>query len=184
MKEILTFLKKAIDDESLSLVSRDCVTSTSGKKYFYKLTSVHEEQYIGEAESLKLLSKAAPGLAPGLISCRTVAGETLFISEYIDLGGRLSNSGFEELARRLATEVHRYRSENGFGFGVPSYCGATKIRHGWFPTWSECFSNMIDELLSQLRAQGLQYLDLCRKGQELRNRYRFISVSRHNTCTS
>jgi protein-ribulosamine 3-kinase len=173
MEEILALLEETIDDGSVSVVSQNCIKSISGKEYFYKLIPGDDEQCRGEAESLKLLSKAAPGIAPGLVLCQKVPRGTIFVSEYIDFGGSLSISSFEELAKRLSTEVHQYKSESGFGFGLPSYCGATKISHGWFSTWSECYSNMLGDLLFQLQARGHQYLDLCEKGHELRNRYEF-----------
>jgi len=171
MPSTLSALKDILDDDSLEFESHDCVASTaSGKRYFYKSTSVSGEQYNGEAESLRLLGSAAPGLAPHLVSCQETGKDTIFLSEYIDLDRGLKSKDFDELAKRLALEVHQKESTNGFGFGVPSYCGATRIVHGWYHSWADCYSNMIAELLTQLRTQGSRYQNLCDKGQRLQER--------------
>lgn len=170
---VLAKLKEINSEASFSVEGRDRVQSSTGETYFYKTTTTLGEQFKGEAESLRLLSIAAPGLAPNLISCHeNDNGQTLFISEYLNLGaGGLSQAGYEELAWRLGLEVHQHKSEKGFGFGVPSYCGATRISHGWFENWAECYSNMIGELLSQLKGKGSRYANLCEKGNELRERH-------------
>lgn len=167
----LSTLKDMLGDNSLAQALQDCVVSAaSGKRYFYKTTVVAGEQYHGEAESLRLLHTAALGLVPRLVSCQEIEKQTIFLSEYIDIDRSLARTDFEELARRLALEVHQCESTNGFGFGIPSYCGATRIAHGWFSSWAECYSNMIEGLLSQLGAQGSRYRALCEKGRELQAR--------------
>src|SRR6266852_67860 len=45
------------------------ISSSSGKTYFAKVGSPKEkEQYVGEAESLKAMALAAPGLVPSLLA--------------------------------------------------------------------------------------------------------------------
>jgi len=172
--DILAHLKHTTGDETLAIRGPDCIGSDSGKNYFYKLATedaAGEEQILGEAESLMLLFSAAPGLAPRLISCQKLKIGTVFVSEYIERRDRgFVQTDFEVLAKRLAMEVHQYQSEKGFGFGIPSYCGATRIVHGWFSTWSDCYSSLIGELLSKLRTKGHRYLDLCDKGREIQER--------------
>jgi len=170
MDGLSSLLCESIGDTNVSIVGRDCVISeSSGQKYFFKLTTSGEEQYRGEAKSLELLSKAAPGLSPKPISCRKTDRGLLFVSEYIDLGGCLTSVDFGILAKRLALEVHQCRSKDGYGFSIPTCCGATRIEHKWFATWSECYSSMIGDLLSQLQSRG-RYHNLCNKGEELRER--------------
>jgi protein-ribulosamine 3-kinase len=160
------------------------ILSSSGKTYYAKAGSPKEkEQYIGEAESLRAMALAAPSLAPSLLSFGFVDGngeETdgggdgspFFISEYKDMTPLTERSG-AILGKRLATEMHNYTSANGpergFGFGVPTFCGATRLRNGWYETWERCFDVLVGDLLSTLEARG-GYSDLCRRGQDVRLR--------------
>jgi protein-ribulosamine 3-kinase len=143
--------------------------SSSGTRYFAKLGKPSEsEQYFGEAESLRAIALAAPGLAPKVFACGADSGYNLpyFISEYKDLDP-LTDVAARSLAKRLATELHMYKSTHGFGFEVPTYCGRTRLENGWFDTWEHCFDNLIAGLLSGLRAKA-KYVELVRKGEEVR----------------
>lgn len=156
------------------------ILSSSGKTYYAKAGSPKEkEQYIGEAESLRAMALAAPSLAPTLLAFGFVDengeemgssgdGSPFFISEYKDLTPLTERSG-AILGRRLATEMHNYASPNGFGFGVPTFCGATRLRNGWYETWERCFDVLIGDLLSTLEARG-GYSVLCRRGQDVKLR--------------
>jgi fructosamine-3-kinase len=158
------------------------VTSSSGRTYFAKAGSLRErEQYVGEAESLRAMALAAPGLVPSLLAFgfvdgngedidRDGEGSPFFISEYKHLTSLTERSG-AILGRRLATEMHRHTSPNGgYGFEVPTFCGATRLRNGWYETWERCFDALVGDLLSTLEARGGSYSDLCGKGQEVRQR--------------
>ena len=162
------------------------VTSSSGKTYFAKAGSPRErEQYVGEAESLRAMALAAPGLVPSLLAFGFVdekgeeimdrdgdrEGRPFFISEYKHLTALTERSG-ATLGRRLATEMHgrTSKSPNGrYGFEVPTFCGATRLRNGWYETWERCFDALVGDLLSTLEARG-GYSDLCGKGREVRQR--------------
>ena len=149
------------------------VRSSTGKVYFAKLGSSREaEQFEGEAESLKAIDAAAPGLAPKVfVSGTTEDGRPFFVSEYKDIGS-LSGAG-DVLGRRLATEMHVHKSPEGlWGFEVPTYCGATRMENGWFDTWAECYTMKIEELLGYLRKKGgSSYAGLIRKGERVRDEY-------------
>ncbi|KAN0124818.1 Fructosamine/Ketosamine-3-kinase [Russula decolorans] len=173
------------------------ITSSSGKTYFAKVGSPKEkEQYVGEEESLKAMALAAPGLVPSLLAFGFVDenGEEIeidgglgggppsqasdsdggrsrpfFISEYKEMSPLTEHSG-TILGKRLATEMHGYTSPSpngGFGFGVPTFCGATRLRNGWYDRWESCFDVLIGDLLSMLEARG-GYAELCRRGQDVR----------------
>lgn len=181
------------------------ISSSSGKTYFAKVGSAKEkEQYVGEAESLKAMALAAPGLVPSLLAFGFVDddengeetdgplgggggitssapddGRPFFISEYKEMSPLTEHSG-AILGKRLATEMHFYTSPNyrvgvegsgfargGFGFEVPTFCGATRLRNGWYGTWEHCFDVLIGDLLSTLEARG-GYAELCRRGQDVR----------------
>lgn len=150
------------------------VESSSGKSYFAKVGSPKEaEQYVGEAESLKAMGVAAPGLVPVVYAAGVSESDSrpYMLSEYLSMGSLDSESG-AALGRRLATELHRYKSEKGFGFEVPTYCGATRMKNGWYNTWAECFDAMIGDLLDTLKSRG-KYPELCKKGDEIRKRCAF-----------
>ncbi|KAL7285437.1 fructosamine kinase PKL/CAK/FruK [Trametes coccinea BRFM310] len=152
---------------------------STGQRYYAKIGSAAEkDQYIGEAESLKAIDSAAPGLAPKLLACGVIDPETkerdsdlgrpYFLSEYKDIGS-LTPSAAKVLAKRLASELHAYSSSNGFGFHVPTYCGRTRQDNGWFQSWSECFDALIGGLVDKLKAQG-GHDALCKQVEEVRRR--------------
>jgi protein-ribulosamine 3-kinase len=161
------------------------VLSSSGKTYFAKIGSPREtEQYVGEAESLKAMALAAPGLVPSLLAFGFVdengeevdggEGSPFFISEYKNLSPLTERSG-TVLGRRLAMEMHNHTSPTRdgvayYGFEVPTFCGATRLRNGWYETWERCFDVLIGDLLSTLETRR-GYSDLCGKGQEVRRRW-------------
>ncbi|KZT02459.1 fructosamine kinase PKL/CAK/FruK [Laetiporus sulphureus 93-53] len=155
------------------------IQSSSGTGYIGKIGSTSEkEQYVGEAESLKAIHIAVPGLAPRLIVCGTLDEETAeadseigrpyFLSEYKDMGS-LTDSAAKVLGKRLATEMHAYKSTNGFGFHVPTFCGATRQQNGWYDSWEECYDRLIGSLLDTLEKRG-GYESLCKQGKEVRKR--------------
>ena len=163
------------------------VSSSSGKTYYAKTGTPRErEQFVGEAESLRAIALAAPGLAPSLLAFGFVdekgeeingsEGRPFFISEYKDLRPLTVRSG-AVLGKRLATELHNHTSPNGLGYGfaVPTFCGATRLRNGWYETWERCFDVLIGDLLSTLEARG-GYSDLCRRGQDVRLRRVSLSL--------
>lgn len=153
------------------------ITSSSGIRYYAKVGSpLEQEQYIGEAESLKAMTIAAPGLSPKVLASgvmedsldETLAGQPYFLSEYKELG-RLTGAGADVLAKRLATELHAFKSDAGFGFAVPTFCGATRQDNGWYETWAEFYSELISGLLLKLKRKG-SFSKLVAKGEEMRSR--------------
>ena len=146
------------------------IESSQGKRYFAKIGSISERyQYAGEAESLKEINNAAPGVSPRIFVCGDTNGKPYFISEYLDYG-HLTNKASGRLAKRLATELHQYKSTKGFGFQVPTYCGATRQDNGWYETWEACYSEMMGALLAKLSQRGT-FGELIDKGNEVRRRY-------------
>jgi len=120
------------------------ILSSLGKTYYAKAGSPRErEQCVGEAESLKAIALAAPGLAPSLLAFGFVdengeevdgsAGSLFFISEYKDMTPLTERSG-------------------------TTFCGATRLRNGWYETWERCFDALIGDLLSALGERG-EYSD-------------------------
>ena len=144
------------------------VQSSEGESFYVKVGDPGDvDQFVGEVESLKAIHEAAPGLAPKLLASGTENGRPYFISQYMNLGGLSDQSG-RELGKRLALELHQYTSDKGFGFHVPTYCGATRMKNGWFGTWEECYSEKIKDLLNALKTRG-RYEELCKKGEQVRS---------------
>jgi fructosamine-3-kinase len=166
---LLKQLQKLESDAEFTVQSSrsNRITSSTGKQYFAKIGLEHEgEQYIGEAESLKHIAAAAPGLAPSVAASGLDGKKPYLITEYKDLTS-LSDAAAGRLGLRLATELHTYKGLEGFGFRVPTYCGATRLQNGWFDRWDDCFSAMIGDLLSQLKKKG-GFAALCAKGEKVR----------------
>lgn len=154
---------------------KPAVKSSTGKGYFTKIGSPAEvDQYIGEAEALKAMHTAAPGLAPRLIGCGIIdennaenpneVGKPFFVSEY-KIMGQLTDASAKILGKRLATELHEFKSLEGFGFAVPTFCGATRQDNGWFGSWESCFDALIGGLLDKLPNR---FADLRNQGELVR----------------
>lgn len=145
-------------------------TSSTGNVYYGKMGTVNEkEQYTGEAASLQEIAAASPGLAPRVISLGNLDdGRPYMITEFKE-GGSLTDKGAALLGKRLATELHAYKSAKGFGFDVATFCGATRQPEGWYQSWEECFSALLVNLLNQLKGRR-GYSELCGKGEEIRTK--------------
>ncbi|KAF8445572.1 Fructosamine/Ketosamine-3-kinase [Boletus edulis BED1] len=165
-----------IEPDAQFTLNLPIVTSSAGNRYYAKLGNVTEsDQYTGEAESLKAIHAAAPGLAPKVnaagVGCgdsNEAVGRPYFLSEYKDIGS-LSTKPAEILGERIAVELHAFKSNKGYGFDVPTYCGATRQENGWFETWEECYSSMIENLLLKLKGSHGS-TELILKGEEVRSR--------------
>ncbi|KAG1754834.1 Fructosamine/Ketosamine-3-kinase [Suillus paluster] len=153
------------------------IESSLGTKYFAKVGSLSErEQFVGEAESLGAIHNAAPGLAPRVFAAASPDYSAAqyerpyFLSEYRNITSLASNfEAGEKLGTRLATELHVYKSTMGFGFHVPTFCGATRQDNGWHQTWEGCYSAMIGGLLVKLHDKG-RFSELCTKGEHVRSK--------------
>ncbi|KAI0964055.1 hypothetical protein AcW1_000966 [Taiwanofungus camphoratus] len=172
-------IQKEEPNATVSASSSPPIKSSSGAGYIGKIGSPSEtDQYVGEAESLADMHVAAPGLAPRLVACGVIdkdsaerdsdVGRPFFLSEHRDMGA-LSDAAARVLGRRLATELHAHKSTQGFGFHVPTYCGATRQENGWYDSWEACYDALVGGLLSKLDKQG-GYESLCRQGEQVRQR--------------
>lgn len=180
------FLKclKNLEPNAQFTFSPPRLNSSSGADYYAKIGTTSEHaQYIAEAESLKALNTAAPGLVPKVFASgffsqgddeesesKPGIGRPYFLSEYKDLRS-LSSSSATILGRRLAEEVHSYKGTNGFGFHVPTYCGPTRMENGWYSSWDKCYDALIAGLLSHLTSS--RYSELRAKGEQVRKRHVF-----------
>ena len=148
------------------------ISSSSGVSYYGKVGSSSEvDQYRAETKSLKLMSAAAPDLCPSVILASQDQERPFMITNYLDLSSLSSSSGAAKtLARRLATELHASKSQNGkYGFECPTFCGATRIDNGWYDAWADAYSAMIGGLLDKLESRGTEK-ELCSKGRDVQKR--------------
>ncbi|KAG8678760.1 hypothetical protein FRC08_017533 [Ceratobasidium sp. 394] len=164
-------LTQTLPGETFTSTGGPRISSSSGLSYYGKVGSPSEsEQFRAETRSLELMSAAAPGLCARVVLA-SHEGQPFLISDYLDLTSLSSSTGASKtLARRLASELHASKSENGkYGFECPTFCGATKIDNGWYDTWQDAYSSMIGALLGKLESRG-SYKELCTKGREVQQR--------------
>jgi fructosamine-3-kinase len=164
-------LESLFPGETFTTGSGPKISSSSGRAYYAKVgTSGETEQYRAETRSLELMSAAAPGLCPNVISA-SYEGRSYLISEYLNLSSLSSSTGASAiLARRLASELHAAKPENGkYGFECPTFCGATRVDNGWYDTWADAYNAMIGGLLDKLEQVG-SYKELCNRGREVQQR--------------
>jgi len=127
---------------------------------------------MGEAESLRAMYAACPGICPRVFECSVdpTSQKPLFISEYKKIGS-LNKNAAAVLGGMLADMHMKGQSSNGkFGFEVPTYCGATKMRNGWHSSWGETYDRKIADLLETLEKRG-GYEDLCDLGKQVREKW-------------
>ncbi|KAG2367745.1 Fructosamine/Ketosamine-3-kinase [Suillus spraguei] len=175
-KIFLPHLQK-IEPHAQFTFSFPIIESSLGRKYYAKVGSLSErEQFVGEAESLRAIHNAAPGLAPHVFAAvgpddsAATSERPYFLSEYRNITSlALNHKAGKELGMRLATELHVYKSTMGFGFHVPTFCGATRQDNGWHQTWEECYSAMIGSLLAKLRDKS-RFSELCTQGEQVRSK--------------
>lgn len=163
----------AIDSTASYSGTVPLIISSKGAVYYAKSGSSQEsDHYIGEVAALNLMKKAAPSLAPSVLAfghaLEGLNEVPYLITEYKDLGP-LSGKATITLAKRLATELHAFKSKEGFGFSVPTFCGATRQANGWFDTWDSCYTALLDGLFQKLASTG-RYAELCRLGRILSSR--------------
>jgi len=171
---ILSALQRAEPDADkfFQSSSSQFQSSSSNKTYFAKEGSPSDaEQYYGEAESLRAMYAASPGICPRLFECSVDASSKrpVFVSEHKKIGA-LNKHSAKALGSGLAEMHMKGKSPTGkFGFEVPTYCGATRMENGWSETWAEAYDRMIGGLLERLK-QNNQYEETCQLGEEVRKR--------------
>lgn len=101
---------------------------------------------ISEMASMKLISDTVPGFTPLPIAAGTYASEPnlhFYIQSYEDMSEEIPEP--EQLCAKLA-ELHlKALSPTGkSGFPVDTISGALLQPQGWFSSWEQCFSSIID----------------------------------------
>ena len=117
------------------------IDRSSGRAYFVKLGR-NVDQIKGEAESLRALYRAAPGLVPSVVACESVQDgrKAAFVSEYLDMS-RSTVSVSEKLAGRMASELHNSENPNAlsidgmYGFPCATHCGDTEQDNSPDKSW-------------------------------------------------
>jgi protein-ribulosamine 3-kinase len=100
-------------------------------EYVYPITSLTQE-------SLREISKAAPGLCPTAIGQGTLSsGGHFFLCTFHNLS---SSTNPTAQASEIA-KMHSYTNPNGkYGFHVPTCCGSTKMPNDWESSWAQFFA--------------------------------------------
>lgn len=141
--------------------------------YFVKYGATKDaEHFEGEAESLRAMYAACPGICPRLFeySLDEISHKPIFISEYKRISRPLNNDAGRQLGEMLAEMHLKGISPNGkFGFGIPTYCGNTRMRNGWDETWAAAYDKKVGDLLDTLKEAG-DHEDLCAMGSDLREK--------------
>jgi fructosamine-3-kinase len=118
-----------------------CINSAAtvdalGERYFVKWNDRPlQGQFAAEAAGLEALRASGSGL----VVPRPIAwgdegpGRSFLVLEHLPPGRR--GPGFEEALGRGLAALHQASSEQGFGFGVDGYCGATPQPNGWLDDW-------------------------------------------------
>lgn len=115
--------------------SGDRLTNSRTNRTYFAKQGRNVAQILGEAEGLRLMAQASPGLVPSIyLAEESKDGRTaLFLSEYINLG-RSTSSSMSKLAEKMANELHNPEAHvgvAGFGFARPTHCGVTKQDNTW-----------------------------------------------------
>ncbi|KAI9603908.1 hypothetical protein KEM48_003884 [Puccinia striiformis f. sp. tritici PST-130] len=148
------FQQLKIQIEGLRQTSPERITDTiGGLEYFVKTTS--SDDVVGETESLRALSTAAPNFVPKPLGIFDYEGKTVMISEYFDLS-HMSAKLERSLARRLASmhdpDNPTSKAPNEmYGFDVSTHCGETEQDNTWEKNWMVFFRDRrIKSLLTRI----------------------------------
>ncbi|KAG8910787.1 hypothetical protein FRC00_007557, partial [Tulasnella sp. 408] len=172
---VLNALNALDPDATYSQAGGPKVKSSKGDIFFVKTGHARNyDHWKGEAESLKAMYAAAPGICPRLIAFgddEESKQRPYMISEYKQFTSLSSTSG-KVLAKRMALELHEPKNSEAeakgrFGFEWPTYCGATRLENGWFDTWDEAYASLIKTLLDGLRQEGRTYSEICNLGDQV-----------------
>ncbi|TIA90336.1 hypothetical protein E3P99_01630 [Wallemia hederae] len=154
-------------------VSGGKVYSDDGNVFLLKSAPyTRAEQMIGEAKSLRDMTKALPGICPALIDSslddEDNSSDTFYmLTEWHDFGS--SSQHMTQLGRELA-QMHLNGTNKRFGYEMPTYCGETKFNNEWNDSWIDFLNkDRFGYLLEQICGKGGKGGDseLWKLGQDL-----------------
>ena len=202
MSPIPPALLQALETASLPAAGASCsgniLTLHTGQRLFARILRSQKDiaQARGEAEGLHymhLTSELAPQLYHfGVIDQKDGQQEAVILSDFLDMGVRMTAEGQRELARGLA-RMHRpldgvgrqldaeMRRQNGlpstiggalqgkFGFSVPTHCGVTEQDNAWEDDWATFFGERrLGDMVRRIGDGNIQAeWDKMQKGQVL-----------------
>ena len=130
-------LAERSEDLRLDFPAQRLTNTTTGKDYVAKGTSNHQNtlQLLGEAEGLRRMDAASPGVCPKLHYAGKLGDGScaIFLSDFVCLG-RSNTPSLNVLAEKLASQLHNpdcHSDEQQFGFPVPTHCGVTQQDNTW-----------------------------------------------------
>lgn len=152
----------SVSELSLEPMGGGCINEArrlvvDGERFFVKWNDhPNPRQFEAEAKGLRALAAADSGLVipePVVWSDDLEAGGYLVL-EYLETGARGPDFD-EELGHGLAA-LHRSSTDEGFGFALDGYCGATPQPNGWMEEWPPFYAERrLGHLTRLARERGL-----------------------------
>ena len=132
------------------------VIEVDGARYFCKSNSRPlPHQFEAEAMGLRSLRDSGTSLViPAPVTWADGDDGRFLVTEYLEPGRRVSN--FEERLGVGLAELHELGSDDGFGFEIDGYCGATPQPNGWKTSWRKFYGERrLGHLLRLARDRGM-----------------------------
>lgn len=153
-------------------INAAATVDVDGETYFVKWNDRPlAGQFAAEAAGLQALRESgSPLVVPKTIAFGDDGpGRSFLILEHLPPGRRMN--GFDEALGRGLAALHRTSSEQGFGFDLDGYCGATPQPNGWLEAWPAFYAeHRIGHQLALARDKGLP-ADGVRAGERLCARF-------------
>lgn len=136
---IAAIFQEAGHDPTTLPPARSNIIRTPTASYFAKLVrGPAKAQAKGEAASLLAMAAYAPqGFVPAVLGVKEANGELAMVSSYAE--GSRSPDFQARLGAALATMHSPSGKSEGYGFDVPTHCGATEQDNAWNQSWEAFF---------------------------------------------
>ena len=130
------------------------ILDVDGEQFFFKSnTHALPRQFEAEAAGLRAMHDSGTTLViPQPVAWSDTEGARFLVTEYLEPGRKIAR--FDELLGQGLAELHACSHENGFGFQLDGYCGATPQPNGWLGGWRVFYQGR--RLSHQLRLANRQ----------------------------
>lgn len=139
-QELEVALKRPVDEIASRPLGGGCINQArildvDGDRFFFKSnTHALPRQFEAEAAGLREMRVSGTSLViPEPIAWLDTEGARFLVTEYLEPGRRVGD--FDERLGVGLAELHACSHENGFGFELGGYCGATPQPNGWMRDW-------------------------------------------------
>jgi len=108
--------------------------SDDQRSFFIKLNQASQlAMFEAERDGLKEMVASQSIRVPQPLCCGVAAGSAYIVMEWLSLGG---GNSWEQMGQQLAT-MHRYTSDQGYGWHRDNTIGETPQKNGWYQDWVE-----------------------------------------------